>query len=82
MATPKANMFDKLPPSNQEPEIGDLCKLQGGSLHFINKHGVGIVVGIHFESYTRIPQYEIKWLKSDKHMRFAKGDIEVVSRVS
>ena len=82
MATPTAKMFNNLPPSNLEPEIGDLCKLQGGSLHFISKHGVGIVVGIHFESYTRIPQYEIKWLKSDKHMRFAKGDIEVVSRAS
>jgi|TARA_E500000331_G_scaffold162648_1_gene157756 hypothetical protein len=48
---------------------------------FFQKHGVGIIVKKHRAENTKIWHYEIKWLKSEEHMRFFKDDIMVISDV-
>ena len=78
-------MFHRLPPIDREPEVGDLCRLNGveGQAHrFREKHGVGMIVKKHMISEkSRAIQYEIKWLKSEEHMRFFKDDIFIISDV-
>ena len=77
-------MSHRLPPIDRDPEIGDLCKLKGAedqAIRFRESHGVGMIVKKHLHSASRVIHYEIKWLKSEKHMRFFKDDITVLSNV-
>ena len=78
-------MLHRLPPIDRDPEIGDLCRIGGpGDMprKFFRHHGVGIVVKKHkTQKDTPVIQYEIKWLKSDEHMRFFREDIIVISNV-
>jgi len=48
---------------------------------FLAKHGVGIVVKKLVRGKDRGCQYEVKWLKSEEHMRFFKEDLIIVSNV-
>ena len=48
---------------------------------FFNKHGVGLIVKKHRAKDVTVWHYEIKWLKSEEHMRFFKDDILVISNV-
>ena len=77
-------MIHRLPPFGREPEIGDLCRIGGpGDMprKFFKKHGPGLIVK-KYRKDTEVPfHYEIKWLKSDEHMRFFKEDIIVLSNV-
>jgi hypothetical protein len=77
-------MLHRLPPVDREPEIGDLCRLngpEGQAIRFRDKHGVGMIVKKHLHKITRVSQFEIKWLKSEEHMRFFKDDLTVISDV-
>tara|TARA_Y100000592_G_C5356800_1_gene261587 strand:+ start:439 stop:678 length:240 start_codon:yes stop_codon:yes gene_type:complete len=77
-------MIHRLPPIDKDPEIGDLCRLGGpGSMprKYYAKHGIGIVVKKHRKNPDTPYHYEIKWLKSDEHMRFFKEDLIIVSNV-
>ena len=77
-------MIHRLPPIDRDPRIGDLCRIGGpGDMprRFFQKHGVGIIVKKHRAENTKIWHYEIKWLKSEEHMRFFKDDIMVISDV-
>ena len=48
---------------------------------YLAKHGLGIIVKKHQRKTTRAYHYEVKWLKSDEHMRFFKEDLIIVSDV-
>jgi hypothetical protein len=77
-------MFHRLPPIDYDPEVGDLCKLNGSkdqAHRFRRRHGVGLIVAKHRAEFSSIFHYEIKWLKSDQHMRFFKDDIIILSPV-
>jgi hypothetical protein len=77
-------MFHRSPPIDREPQVGDLCKLNGiekQARRFRMKHGVGLIVKKHRHESTRVIHFEIKWLKSDEHMRFFKDDIIILSHV-
>jgi hypothetical protein len=77
-------MRHRLPPIDRDPEIGDLCRIGGpGDMprKFLKKHGPGLVVKKHRKGANTPFHYEIKWLKSDEHMRFFKDDIIVLSNV-
>ena len=77
-------MLHRLPPIDYEPEVGDLCKLNGSkdqAHRFRRRHGVGLIVAKHRAEFSTIFHYEIKWLKSDQHMRFFKDDITILSYV-
>ena len=77
-------MLHRLPPIDRDPQVGDLCKLngtEGTARRFREKHGVGLVVKRHQHETSSIFHYEIKWLKSDEHMRFFKDDITILSYV-
>ena len=77
-------MRHRLPPIDRDPEIGDLCRLGGpGGMptKFMSKHGVGIIVKKHIRGIDRGCQYEVKWLRSEEHMRFFKEDLIIVSNV-
>ena len=81
VATP---MRHRLPPIDRDPEIGDLCRLGGpGDMprKYLAKHGVGMVIKKHRKGPDKPYHYEIKWLKSDEHMRFFKEDLIIVSNV-
>jgi hypothetical protein len=65
------------------PAIGDIVRLSGpGGLGraFKRTHGVGIVTKIEKPPERRI-EYEVKWLKSEEHMRFNEEDLIVLSDV-
>jgi hypothetical protein len=69
--------------SPYHPSIGDIVRLSGpGHLGraFKRTHGVGIVTRIDNPPDRRI-EYEVKWLKSEEHMRFNEEDLIVVSDV-
>ncbi len=77
-------MLHRLPPIDRDPEIGDLCRLGGpGEMprKYLTKHGVGIVVKKYRKDTSMPYRYEVKWLKSDEHMRFFKEDLIIVSNV-
>ena len=78
-------MLHRLPPIDRDPDIGDLCRIAGpGAMprKFFRHHGVGIIVKKHkTQKDTPVIQYEIKWLKSEEHMRFFKEDLIIVSNV-
>ena len=77
-------MIHRLPPIDRDPEIGDLCHISGRGNEprkFLRKHGPGIIVKKLRASADRPFHYEIKWLKSEEHMRFFKDDIIVLSNV-
>jgi len=77
-------MLHRLPPIDREPQVGDLCKLngvEGQARRFRIKHGVGLIVKKHRNESSRVTHYEIKWLKSEQHMRFFKDDITILSHV-
>ena len=48
---------------------------------FLKKHGPGLIVKKHRKARDLPYHYEIKWLKSEEHMRFFKDDIIVLSNV-
>ena len=48
---------------------------------YLVKHGIGMVVKKHRKSGDKPYHYEVKWLKSDEHMRFFKEDLIIVSNV-
>ena len=77
-------MSHRLPPIDRDPEVGDLCKLNGAdgqAFRFRNKHGVGMIVKKHLHESSRVIHYEIKWLKSEEHMRFFRDDLIIISNV-
>jgi hypothetical protein len=77
-------MLHRLPPIDRDPEIGDVCRLGGpGNMphKYLRKHGAGIIVKKHRKSPDLPYHYEIKWLKSEEHMRFFKDDLTVISDV-
>jgi hypothetical protein len=77
-------MLHRLPPIDRDPEIGDLCRLGGpGNMpgKYLTKHGVGIIVKKLRKGPDTAYQYEVKWLKSQEHMRFFKEDLIIVSNV-
>jgi hypothetical protein len=51
------------------------------SRKYLAKHGPGIIVNKYRKGYDTPYHYEIKWLKSQEHMRFFKEDIIVLSNV-
>ena len=77
-------MIHRLPPIDRDPEIGDLCRLGGpGNMprKYLAKHGIGMIVKkLRAEPGTPY-HYEVKWLKSEEHMRFFKEDLIIVSNV-
>ena len=77
-------VIHRLPPIDRDPEIGDLCRIGGpGSMpvNFFRKHGMGMIVSKNIHSTSRVPSYEVKWLKSEERMRFFKEDLIIVSNV-
>ena len=77
-------MLHRLPPIDRDPEIGDLCRIGGpGAMprKFFRKHGPGLIVKKHRKGGELPYHYEVKWLKSEEHMRFIKEDIIVLSNV-
>ena len=49
--------------------------------NFFHKHGMGMIVSKSIHSTSRVPSYEVKWLKSEERMRFFKEDLIIVSNV-
>ena len=48
---------------------------------YLAKHGIGMIVKkLRAEPGTPY-HYEVKWLKSEEHMRFFKEDLIIVSNV-
>ncbi len=79
-----ATLIHRRPPIDRDPEIGDLCRIGGpGAMptNFIRKHGVGMIINKHVHPTSRVPSYEVKWLKSEERMRFFKEDLIIVSNV-
>ena len=77
-------MRHRLPPTDRDPRLGDLCRLGGpGGMpeNFIRKHGIGMVVRKNVHPHTRVAKYEVRWLKSDERMNFFKEDLIIVSNV-
>ena len=77
-------MRHRLPPIDRDPEIGDLCRLGGpGNMprKYFARHGVGMIVKKHQQRAGTAYHYEVKWLKSQEHMRFFKEDLIIVSNV-
>ena len=48
---------------------------------FLKKHGPGLIVKKYRKGAEAPYHYEIRWLKSDEHMKFFKDDIIVLSNV-
>jgi hypothetical protein len=77
-------MIHRLPPIDRDPQIGDLCRLGGpGDMprKYLAKHGAGIVVKKLRNAPDAPYHYEIRWLKSQEHMRFFKEDLIILSNV-
>jgi hypothetical protein len=70
-------------PPLRPPRIGDIVRLSGpGEIgrSFKDSHGIGIVTKIG-KPQDRRAEYEVKWLKSDKRMRFNEEDLIIISDV-
>ena len=70
-------------PPLRPPRIGDIVKLSSPARigrPFKTTHGLGIVNNIYKPEGHRI-EYEVKWLKSEKRMRFHEEDLIVISDV-